>query len=84
MSLKTLFFVQPYVLKREKLVAAGALTFVEAREALCEGAALARRRAGVLVLSQSYDPARQNLSRPVVLRVYGNVPEEWLEGRKAA
>ncbi len=84
MSAKTLFFVQPYALKRDKLVARGALTFIDHAEALDAGAALARRRAGVVVLSQSYDPARQNLSRPVVLRLHGQVPTEWAGARQAA
>ena len=84
MSAKTLFFVQPYVEKRHKLVASGALTFRDDAEALQVGATMARRRAGVVVLAQSYDPQKQNLSRPVVLRVHGKVPGEWTELNRAA
>ena len=41
MSEKTLFFVQPYVVRRHKLLASGALTFRSADEALEVGAGLA-------------------------------------------
>jgi hypothetical protein len=79
MALKTLFFVQPYDVRRHKLVASGAQTFLSDRDALRAGADLARRRAGIVVMSQSYDTDRQKLSRPTVLRIHGRVPQEWTE-----
>ena len=84
MSAKTLFFVQPYVVKHHKLVASGALTFLEAGEALQVGSEVARRRAGVVVMAQSYDPERQALSRPRVLHIHGRVPAGWTEEKIAA
>jgi hypothetical protein len=84
MTEKTLFFVQPYVVKRHKLIASGALTFVDDGDALEVGAELARRRAGVVVMSQSYDAERHAMSRPKVLRIHGKVPEGWSETREAA
>lgn len=81
---KTLFFVQPYVVRKHKLVASGALTFLDDREALDEGAMLARRRAGVVVMSQSYDVERHAMSRPIVLRIHGRVPDDWSAIRQAA
>lgn len=84
MAQKTLFFVQPYMLRKQKLQADGARTFVSDGEALQVGADMARRRAGVVVMSQSYDTERQKLSRPQVLRIHGQVPDEWLGTRQAA
>ena len=84
MPSKTLFFVQPYVVKRHKLAASGAVTFTEQDQALEAGAALARKRAGVVVLAQSYDPARQVLNKPTVLRIHGRVPAAWSADRLAA
>ena len=84
MAQKTLFFAQPYDLRRQKLVAGGAQTFLHEHEALRVGATLARRRAGVVVLSQSYDAERQKLNRPVVLRIHGRVPADWIGGGEAA
>lgn len=84
MAQKTLFFVQPYMLRKQKLQADGARTFVSDGEALQFGADLARRRAGVVVMSQSYDTERQKLNRPQVLRIHGQVPDEWMPGRQAA
>lgn len=84
MSDKTLFFVQPYVVRRHKLAASGAMTFTERGQALEAGAVLARQRAGVVVLAQSYDPARQVLNRPTVLRIHGRVPAAWSTDRLAA
>ena len=81
---KTLFFVQPFVVRRHKLAASGALTFLDQGEALDAGATLARRRAGIVVLAQSYDAARQSLTRPRVLRIHGKVPAEWTAERVAA
>lgn len=81
---KTLYFVQPFVMRKRKLAAAGALTFVDQAEAVEAGAALARRRAGIVVLAQSYDAARQTLSRPRVLQIYGHVPSEWEADKRAA
>jgi hypothetical protein len=81
---KTLFFVQPYDVRRHKLVASGAQTFVSDGDALRVGADLARRRAGVVVMSQSYDTERQKLNRPTVLRIHGRVPAEWDDNRQAA
>jgi hypothetical protein len=77
MAIKTLFFVQPYLVRKHKLMAGGAQTFVAARDALAAGSVLARSRAGVVVMSQTYDTERQLLGRPTVLRAYGHVPEEW-------
>lgn len=84
MAVKTLFFVQPYELRRQKLVAHGAQTFISHGDALRVGADLARRRAGVVVMSQSYDTERQKLNRPTVLRIHGRVPAEWLGDRQEA
>ena len=84
MSQKTLYSVQPYVLRRHKLAASGALTFLDRAEALEAGAGLARRRAGIVVLAQSYDASRQALLRPVVLQRYGRVPAEWTDTKLAA
>lgn len=84
MTEKTLFFVQPYVVRRNKLVASGALTFKNRDEAIAAGDGLARRRAGIVVMAQSYDPARQALMPPRVLRVYGRVPGEWAASKLAA
>ena len=84
MAQKTLFFVQPYLLRKQKLPADGAGTFISDGEALQVGADLARRRAGVVVMSQSYDTERQMLNRPQVLRIHGHVPDEWMAGRQAA
>ncbi len=84
MAQKTLFFVQPYTLRKQKLQADGAQTFVNDGEALQVGAALARRRTGVVVMSQSYDTERQVLNRPHVLRIHGQVPNEWIATRRAA
>jgi hypothetical protein len=81
---KTLFFVQPYDLRRQKLVASGAQTFLSDGDALRVGADMARRRAGVVVMSQSYDTERQRLNRPTVLRIHGRVPGEWVADRQAA
>jgi hypothetical protein len=75
---KTLFFVQPYVLRHGRIVARGALTFHEKGEALAAGAALARRRAGVVVLAQSYNAQQSVMTRPAVLRIHGRVPDEWI------
>jgi hypothetical protein len=84
MSEKTLYFVQPYVVRRSKLVASGALTFMHREEALATGEGLARRRAGIVVLAQSYDPERHTMMPPRVMRVYGRVPSEWTASRLAA
>lgn len=84
MAHKTLFFVQPYSIRRHKLVAGGAQTFRSGGEALQAGATLARSRAGIVVMSQSYDAERQVLNRPTVLRVYGRVPGEWAGNLKEA
>lgn len=84
MAQKTLFFVQPYMLRKHKLQADGARTFVNDGEALQVGADMARRRAGVVVMSQSYDTERQQLSRPQVLRIHGQVPDGWFGSRQAA
>ncbi len=84
MTEKTLYFVQPYVVRRHKLAASGALTFLDRGEALAAGAALARRRAGIVVLAQSYDSARHALMAPQVLRIHGKVPTEWTPHRLAA
>ena len=84
MSLKTLFFVQPYVVRRHKLMASGAMTFRSESEALQAGAALANRRAGIVVMAQGYDPAKQMMTRPTVLRIHGKVPEGWSQQRIAA
>ena len=81
MAQKILYFVQPYDVRRQKLVASGAQTFMSDADALQVGAVLARRRAGVVVLSQSYDTERQKLNRPTVLRIHGRVPAEWIESR---
>jgi hypothetical protein len=81
---KTLFFVQPYDVRRHKLVASGAQTFLSDGDALQAGAALARRRAGVVVMSQSYDTVQQKLNRPTVLRIHGRVPDDWNDTRQAA
>ena len=78
MSIKTLFFVQPYAVKRQKLAPRGALTFFNGSEALKAGAQIARRRAGVVVMSQNYDAERDLMARPVVLTIHGQVPDEWL------
>lgn len=84
MSDKTLFFVQPYVTRRRKLIASGALTFLNSDEALEAGAGLARRRSGVVVLAQTYDPVRQAMNKPRVLRIHGQVPTDWIGERQAA
>lgn len=84
MSEKTLFFVQPYLVKRHKLVASGALTFRDHAEALEAGAAMAARRAGVVVMAQSYDPVCRIMTRPKVLRIHGKVPNGWSADRIAA
>jgi hypothetical protein len=84
MALKTLFFVQPYFVRKNKLFADGAKTFLSLGEAQQAGAVAARRRAGVVVLSQSYDTERQMLGRPSVLHVYGRVPDEWGDNLKVA
>jgi hypothetical protein len=84
MTEKTLYFVQPYVVRRHKLAASGALTFTDRAEAMAAGADLARRRAGIVVLAQSYDGARQALMTPQVLRIHGKVPVEWTAQRLAA
>ena len=84
MAQKTLFFVQPYLMRKQKLQADGARTFINDGEALQVGADLARWRAGVVVMSQSYDTERQVLGRPQVLRIHGQVPDEWGAGRQAA
>ena len=81
---KTLYFVQPYVVKHHKLVASGALTFRTFDEAIATGAQMANRRAGVVVMAQSYDAERQVMSRPTVLRIHGRVPDGWLVDRAAA
>ena len=84
MTEKTLYFVQPYVVRRNKLAASGALTFTHREEALAAGESLSRRRAGIVVLAQSYDSARQVLMPPRVLRALGRVPDEWMASRLAA
>ena len=84
MSDKTLFFVQPYAIRRRKLVPSGALTFFKAEEAIEAGAGLARRRAGIVVLAQTYDPVKQVMNRPRVLHIHGQVPTEWTDSRQAA
>ena len=81
---KTLYFVQPFVMRKHKLAAAGALTFVDQAEAVEAGAALARRRTGIVVLAQSYDAGRQTLMLPRVLHIYGHVPSEWSTDKRAA
>ncbi|MCW6511965.1 hypothetical protein [Lichenifustis flavocetrariae] len=77
MAQKTLFFVQPYVVRKHKLMASGAQTYLSSGEALEAGVDLARRRAGIVVMSQSYDTERQVMSRPTVLRIHGRVPDDW-------
>lgn len=84
MGEKTLFFVQPFVMRHHKLAAAGALTFLEPEDALETGADLARRRAGIVVLAQSYDPSQKMLAKPKVLKIHGKVPAEWTASRMAA
>ncbi|MDX7951658.1 hypothetical protein P7D22_10810 [Lichenihabitans sp. Uapishka_5] len=82
MAQKTLFFVQPYLMRKQKLQAEGARTFINDGEALRVGADMARRRAGVVVMAQSYDTDRQILCRPEVLRIHGHVPDEWMRNRQ--
>ena len=84
MTEKTLYFVQPYSVRRDKLAAGGATTFFHREEAIAAGEALARRRAGIVVLAQTYDPAKQALMPPRILRVYGRVPSEWTASELAA
>lgn len=76
-AMKVLFFVQPYVLRRGKLMASGASVFEEAADALAAGNRLARFRPGVVVISQAVDGRSGSMSKPEVLAVYGRVPEGW-------
>lgn len=77
--MKTLFFVQPYLMKRHKLVASGALTFDEAADALAAGRRTARFRAGVVVLAQQIEARSGFMGQPRVIAIHGHVPEIWRE-----
>ena len=85
--MKTLFFVQPYVTRRRKLVASGATLFDEEADAVAAGARTARVRPGVVVLSQMVDARTGLMGRPKVIALHGRVPDRWHDiahGREAA
>ena len=75
--MKTLFFVQPYVRRRRKLVASGATTFEEEADALAAGARIARFRPGVVVVSQVVDARTGTMARPEIIAVHGRIPDAW-------
>lgn len=75
--MRTAFFVQPYIVRRHKLMASGALAFDTRADAIAAGARLARFRAGIVVLSQMVDAATGKLGRPEILATHGRVPAGW-------
>lgn len=84
MTEQTLFIVQPYRSKPHRLVALPAQVFDDESDARRAARSLARFRAGIVVLSQTVDPATAQKGRPATLAIHGQVPEGWQEGRKAA
>ena len=75
--MKVLFFVQPYLLRRGRLMASGASMFDEAADALAAGSRSARFRPGVVVISQAVDGRSGYMGKPEVLAIHGRVPEAW-------
>ncbi len=72
-----MFCVQPYSIKRHKLVAAGAMVFKDGDTAIAAGRRLARARAGIVVLSQDFDARLGRLGPPRVMAIHGQVPPSW-------
>ncbi len=75
--MKTLFFVQPYVMRRRKLLASGATAFEEAADAVAAGARIARFRPGVVVMSQVVDARTGHMGKPEIIAIHGRVPDAW-------
>ena len=75
--MRTLFFVQPYRMKHQRLVAGGAMTFEDEDAATLAGRRAARFRSGVVVLAQDVDGRTGFMSKPRVIAIHGRVPDPW-------
>lgn len=73
----TLFVVQAYRAKRDRLVALPAQVFGSEGAARQMAGRLARFRDGIVVLSQTVDHGTAQRGRPVALAIHGAVPGDW-------
>ena len=76
--MRTFFFVQPYRIKHQRFVPAGAMTFEDEAGAAVAGLRAARFRPGVVVLSQDVDGRTGFRGKPRVIAIHGRVPDPWL------
>ena len=74
---ETLFVVQAYRTKLDRLVALPAQVFGSESAARHAAGRLARFRAGIVVLSQTVDHRTAQRGRPVALAIHGMVPGDW-------
>ena len=82
--MKTQYLVLPYKLgARNKVEAQQAQACRTDAEACRTGERMAKRFHGIVVMSQDYDEAA-DFADPVVLAIYGTVPDQWDEFRIAA